>query len=232
MTLARNHFQRESAARAAALSGAEASTVQGTVYELALNQLAQAQRQLSAVQSIERKVELKRQLLPAFDAYVEGALEGGRGAQDDVLTTVMMWRIDTGDIAGALPVAAYALQHGLRLPERYKRTLPTALAEEAAETALQRIQAGSAPALDDLYGVDQLTEDRDMPDEVRAKLHKALGLGHEFPVDDEDAAEAITRLKAALKHLNRALVLHDKVGVKKDIERIERELKQASANAG
>ncbi len=33
---------------------------------------------------------------------MNGVLEQGKGAQDDILMTVMLWRLDTGDIAGAL----------------------------------------------------------------------------------------------------------------------------------
>lgn len=39
---------------------------------------------------------------------MNGVLEQGKGAQDDILMTVMLWRLDTGDIAGALEIARYA----------------------------------------------------------------------------------------------------------------------------
>ncbi|MDY8569877.1 phage terminase small subunit, partial [Escherichia coli] len=35
---------------------------------------------------------------------------------DDILMTVMLWRLDTGDIAGALEIARYALKYGLTMP--------------------------------------------------------------------------------------------------------------------
>ncbi|EHW0879192.1 terminase [Escherichia coli] len=54
-----------------------------------------------------------------------------------------------------------------------------------------------------------------MPDEVRAKLHKITGL---FLRDAGDAA-------GALAHLQRATQLDCQAGVKKEIERLERELK-------
>lgn len=56
-----------------------------------------------------------------------------------------------------------------------------------------------------------------MPDEVRAKLHKVMGYG----LRDNEQPEL------ALNQLNRAFQLHERVGVKKDIERLERELKKA-----
>ncbi len=39
-------------------------------------------------------------------------LADGRGAQDDIVMTVMLWRLDAGDIAGALEIAPYALKYG------------------------------------------------------------------------------------------------------------------------
>jgi len=63
----------------------------------------------------------------------------------------------------------------------------------------------------------KLTESEDMPDEVRAKLHKAIG----YALNETDKP-------AALEHLIRALNLHEKVGVKKDIEVLEREIKNAT----
>ncbi|EGO4970019.1 terminase, partial [Escherichia coli] len=61
----------------------------------------------------------------------------------------------------------------------------------------------------------ELTATADMPDEVRAKLHKITGL---FLRDAGDAT-------GALAHLQRATQLDCQAGVKKEIERLERELK-------
>ena len=62
-----------------------------------------------------------------------------------------------------------------------------------------------------LTKVRELVANEDMPDEVRAKLHKSIGLALE-PTSAEDALAA----------LREAYRLHDKCGVKKDIERLER----------
>ena len=74
-----------------------------------------------------------------------------------------------------------------------------------------------------------------MPDQVRAKLHKAMGLHlvrTATAADDNPetvpAGAAKAARAAALDHLRRALALNDKCGVKKDIERLERELKKAT----
>lgn len=218
---AQRHFERVSAAQAAASAAPGESLAGASRYELMLAKLATDRRRLKSIQSIERKVDVKREVLPEYADYVAGALEGGRGAQDDVLVSVMVWRIDVGDYAGALEIAAYALKHGLKLPDQYDRTTATVIAEEFAEAALATFKAGDKFDADQLRQVAELTESYDMPDQARAKLYKALG----YAVQSDPAA--------ALPYLRRALALHDRVGVKKDIDRLEQELAKASGgNAG
>jgi hypothetical protein len=65
------------------------------------------------------------------------------------------------------------LRHGLTLPERYKRTAGTLIAEEVAEAGLT---LPSTVDLATLQRVEALTAATDMPDQVRAKLKKAIGL--------------------------------------------------------
>ena len=133
---AQRHFQRVSASLASASAG-EGETMVGSAYELMLAKLAIDRRRLKDIKSIARKIEVKRaELLPEYIEYVAGALSGARGAQDDVLTTVMIWRVDVGDFAGALDIARYAIAHRMTLPDQYDRTLSTAIAEEFAEASL------------------------------------------------------------------------------------------------
>ncbi|CAN7193531.1 phage terminase small subunit [Trinickia sp. LjRoot230] len=221
---ARRHFQRVSASLAAA-SAAPGETLAGSAYELMLAKLATDRRRLKSIMSIERKIEVKRvELLPEYVDYVAGALAGGRGAQDDVLTTVMIWRVDAGDYAGALDIARYAIAHRMTLPDQYDRPLATAVAEEFAEAALASFKHGETAAVgrSQLVEVSQLTESADMHDQVRAKLHKALGYAAER---DGDGA-------GALEHLCRALELDSRAGVKQDIARLEKAVNATGHGAG
>jgi hypothetical protein len=170
--------------------------------------LATDQQRLKLIQSIERKLAIKKEILPDYEDYIAGVLEGQSGRQDDVLVTVMIWHIDTGAYSAALDIAAYALTHDLILPMHYVRTLATLITEEIAEAAL----AGKAISIDELMTLFDLVAHRDMPDPVRAKLHKALG----WALQDTDP-------ETALMHLRRALCLHPRCGVKKEIDRLERE---------
>lgn len=210
---AQRHYERVSAELAAASAAPGESLAGASAYELMLAKLATDRRRLKAIQSIERKIDVKRaELLPEYVDYVAGALSGGRGAQDDVLTTVMIWRIDTGDFAGALDIARYALAHRMTLPDQYDRPLATAIAEEFAQAALTAFKLGDAFDADQLAEVMTLTGSADMHDQVRAKLHKALG-----------KALQETDRTSALDHLRRALQLDERAGVKQDIARLETE---------
>ncbi|MDE1010739.1 MAG: phage terminase small subunit [Paraburkholderia fungorum] len=210
---AQRHYERVSAELAAASAAPGGSLAGASAYELMLAKLATDRRRLKAIQSIERKIDVKRaELLPEYVDYVAGALRGGRGAQDDVLTTVMIWRIDAGDFAGALDIARYALAHRMTLPDQYDRPLATAIAEEFAQAALAAFKLGETFDASQLAEVMTLTESADMHDQVRAKLHKALGKA----LQDSDSI-------SALDHLRRALQLDERAGVKQDIARLEAE---------
>jgi hypothetical protein len=217
-TPARAHFIRLTAARAAADS--DRTMAGATPYELMLAKLNADRRALKGVQSVARKVELKRKLLPEYADYVAGVLSGGRGAQDDVLVMVMIWRIDAQDFDGALEIASYALAHRLSLPDQFERSLASAVAEQFADAALSAFMDGASFGAAHLELTEQLTRDADMHDQVRAKLYKALG----YALQDVDA-------QCALDYLRRALSLNDRVGVKKDIDRLSK-LIEASNRPG
>ncbi|HCN8628919.1 TPA: terminase, partial [Escherichia coli] len=98
---------------------------------------------------------------------------------------------------------------------KHRRTPPYMFTEEVALAAMRAHAAGESVDTRLLTETLELTATADMPDEVRAKLHKITGL---FLRDDGDAA-------GALAHLQRATQLDCQAGVKKEIERLERELK-------
>lgn len=223
MTLARRHFQRVTAAAASA-TAVDGGPIHATAYELQLAKLYEDKRRLKDVQSIERKVAVKAQILPDYAAWVEGALDAGRGGQDDVLMTVMVWRIDVGDFAGALRIADYALKHGLTLPDQYQRDVATLVAEEIADQALKALGSGQPADVQMLAYTAELTDAHDMPDEVRAKLYKAIGLESKRALTDDPPLSLAER---ALGFLRRAFQLNERVGVKKEIEHLERQVRNS-----
>lgn len=230
LSLAQRHQRRALAAQEAA-KAAPATTMAGaTNYELHLAQLLQDKLRLKAIQGTQAKAQLKVELLPTYVPYVEGVLAAGNGAQDEVLTTIMVWRIDAGDFPGALEIAGYVLKHKMLMPDRFERTTGCLIAEEVAEAALKAQKAGGDFSLAILENTEALTREQDMPDQARAKLHLALGkaLAAVF-ADDAPVGTSTAPLEQAKQHLARAIDLHSSCGGKKDLERVERLLKKHAA---
>lgn len=231
MTPARAHMLAVTAASFAADdSGANLDPAQTSAYELMQAQLYEHRRALKTIQSIERKIEAKRAYLPLYWPWVDGVLSGGRGAADVVLTTVLVWAIDAGEYPRALQIAEYVLAHGLSLPDQYQRDPATTLIDEMAEAGLKG-KLPSAKAVPLLLCVESLTQERDVPDQARAKLHKAIGyalIGRTAASEVDYKDLPADRAAQALAHLHRAFELFEGVGVKKDIERLERRVKDAA----
>ncbi|MBA4079643.1 MAG: terminase [Novosphingobium sp.] len=186
-------------------------------------------RKLQDVESHEARIPMKREFLQEFRAWVIGVIDADRPVQDEIVMTCLVWLIDCEAFEDALVVGRFALKHGLALPERYNRTTACFLREEIAEAALK---SPAAVPHEILVEIDQLTAEADMPDQAKAKLDKALGRSWiaraaDFDPSDETgpAGGAAAFASQGLTHLQRALKLNAKVGVKKDIERAEKMLR-------
>ena len=188
-------------------------------YELLLAQLNAHKRQLSQVQSMERRAEIKANIFAEYQPWIDGALNAGTGVQDAVLMTWLVWCIDAGLLNYALKIAEYALFHDLVLPERFERTLGTTVAEEFAELAKKARTAKKPSEMTYLEQVNQMTSEQDMPDQVRAKLLRELGEGLKETQPD-----------TALAYLKRALELDQDVGVKGSITQLEKAIEKANSN--
>ena len=217
---AQRHVMRQQAV--AASQQADGPMRHANGYELMLMKLNEDKRRLKKVRSVESKAQMKRDMLPGYLPWVAGVLSAGNGVQDAILMTVMIWRLDAGDIPGALEIARYALKHGLVPPDTYRRNSTAyLLAEEVAEAATRAWTAKTAVDIGPLLATLELTKSEDMPDEVRAKLHKITG----YVLRDTG------RPLDAMEHLKRALQLHQGSGVKKDIERLATELKKQAIDS-
>lgn len=191
-------------------------------------------QRLKDIRSIRLKIAAKREMLPAYRAWCDGLLEAGRmtvgndlsGPADDVLPTIMVWTIDTCDWPRALELAAHVLRFRISLPKRYNRDAPTLIVEQIAEEAIKLQQAGEVFPFEVLEQVEDLTRDADMFDEVRAKLNKAIGteLARTTDAVAPGSPEFIIMAERTLAVLRQAQKLHDRVGVKDKIKRLEKAL--------
>ncbi|WP_055129230.1 terminase endonuclease subunit [Pseudomonas mediterranea] len=227
----RRHFERVTAAVEAAATDPTQTMAGATAYEHQLNQLLQDRLRLKQVQSNQGKAELKRQLLPSYEPYVQGVLEGGQGAQDEVMTTVMVWRFDASDFNGGLDIATYVLKHRMVMPDRFARTLGCLVAEEVATAAFRTQKIGGSFDLATLHRTAELTDAEDMPDQARAKLFLAMGRATLEDITEETPGQP-GQLQASVDLLKKAIALHDACGGKKDLERAERLLNKRAGTAG
>ncbi|MCW9698143.1 phage terminase small subunit [Avibacterium sp. 20-129] len=182
-------------------------------YEKMLRILARHKKDLKLIQSNERKAVYKKEILPNYLPWIEGALSAGTGKQDNVLMTCLVWAIDCEEYQLALKIADYALFHDLRLPENFNRTLSTLLAEEFADKAKIAKNEQRPYLLAHLKRIAQMTDEQDMPDQSRARLYKEIGILSQ-DTDPENALAVLTR----------ANELNPNCGVKTLVKRLQKQL--------
>jgi hypothetical protein len=159
---------------------------------------------IGAINSRELRQQLKRdELLPKYLDYVQRYRDSGLSFPNSVVMQVLVWLFDTVQFEAGLDLADFALEQGQAMPERFKRDVPTFVADAVIEWAEAEQKAGRSPEpyLSDLLprvdGEWQLTE------QIPAKYHKLIGI----------RAMAAKEWAKAITHFERATELHAAVGV-------------------
>ncbi|HHL8569643.1 TPA: phage terminase small subunit [Escherichia coli] len=225
LTPAQKHFDRVMAERR---SNRGTTTAERTAYEQVLFRLRMDKADLSRIQSNAGKAKLKSERLPDYQPWIDGVLAADTGQADEVITTVMIWAADAGDIAQALRIGQYVLRHKIPMPDQYKRTTATVLVEEICDPILAAFKANPGKAsvsIDNLNALNGITTHEDMPDQVRAKLFKVMGYTVRLNQDVESQ-------QLARSHLQEAIRLNAKIGVARDIELLDRNIKKLTAASG
>ena len=182
-------------------------------YEMMLAKLNNDRIRLKKFESTEAKIELKKQLIPEYMDWINGVLESGNAQQDDVFMWILVWMIDTKQFEKAFPLAEHAIKHNWVTPDEYKRKTATLITEELANTVLTAIYNKKPVDTSILFKFADLVADKDIFDEVRAKLNKAIG----YALKETDPEKA-------LSYLTRALELDENSGVKTAIKELEKVL--------
>ncbi|WP_201556290.1 phage terminase small subunit [Psychrobacter sp. 72-O-c] len=164
---------------------------------------------LSNIQSISHKTELKAELLPSYIPWIEGTIAEGVGAQDDMLVKLMIWCLDTHEFEVAISIADYALLNDFVMPEPFKRDVATVFVEQLSDEMLQNVEGDLGVHAELIQRAVNNTTDQDMPDQVRAKIYRVLG----DSLKDAKPADAITAYETAIK-------LDNAVGCKKDLAQL------------
>lgn len=225
LTPAQRHRQMHEAMEQASKTAREPDMT-GT--ERILHRFRQDKKRLTEIQSNARKADLKRRLLPDYQGWVAGVLAADTGRPDEVFVACTIWTIDVGQIETALPLIEYVLRHRLPLPDHFGRTLAAFMVEEICNPALTAIKLDAAArplSAHILLRLEGMTQAEDMPDPVRAKLYKLLGLTLRH---GGDAAQQ----QAALDYLLRAMTLNAGAGVKREIDTLRRALARRANTEG
>ncbi len=164
LTPAQRHFQRVMAERHGKTDEQSdtARTARANHARLRMDQSA-----LKRVQSDRAKAAMKRQLLPHYEGWIEGTLDGDSGRQDEVIVTLMVWAIDACDYVLAARIGRYVVAHGLLMPDRFNRTAATITVDEICDPILVQVKADDTtdvtPYLAVLDDVADFTAGSDMP---------------------------------------------------------------------
>lgn len=166
--------------------------------------LAQDLERVGAINSRELRQQLKRdELLPKYLDYVQRYRDSGLSFPNSVVMQVLVWLFDTVQFEAGLDLANFAMEQGQLMPERFRRDVPTFVADAVFEWAEAEQKAGRSPepyVSDLLPRVDgewQLTE------QIPAKYHKLLGI----------RALAAREWTKAISHFERATELYEAIGV-------------------
>ena len=203
-------------------------------------QLEDDRKRLKEFKATDRKIEAKAAMLPFYEGWIAGFMANAKheaGPMDQVFTQLLAWTIDVGAYDAALPMIEHALDLGLDMPGHFNRDVVTFAIDEISDAALfafdlggeraSTFEAGILPKLQDLVEVYEV----DLHDEVEAKLFKAIGRAILAGADDANPVALRARQQSALAAYQSAIAKHERVGVKKDIERLERELKKSDPAA-
>ena len=179
------HRQSVEAAKTASTSQVIRSAANNTS-KLLMAALAVDKARLQQLRSLQARAALKRDLFPKYADYLTSLMQQQSTGHHEGFVLLCIWALDAGLLTSFITLAEYALKHGMRAPEGFKRTLPEVLLEEISEQVL-RVRNPS-DWRDYIQHLHELTQGADIADEVTAKSYKALGVALES-----------TDLKAALE---------------------------------
>jgi hypothetical protein len=159
-------------------------------YELAMVQLQNHRELLSSLPSVDEKIALKAQLLEQYLPFLIEYRESLAKYPNEVLAEMVIWLIDCDQIHDAMDWADFAINQQQSAPERFKRDLPTIVAEMIHDWAERQYKAkqSAAPYFDTV--VDRLDSEQWIVPQVIA-LTKVFKLAALFAEREDDWATAV-----------------------------------------
>lgn len=167
--------------------------------------LAEDCARLSDLNNMGERQRLKREeLLPKYRDYVQRYRDSGLNHPNPVLMQVLVWLFDTEQFETGLELADFALQQGQTMPERFKRDIPTFVADAMIEWAEAEHEAKRSPEPYLSQLLPRVDGEWQLFERIPARYHKLLGI---LAMDQKQWAQAIT-------HFERAAALYPGIGVK------------------
>ena len=185
-----------------------------SVYEQMLRKTNEYRSELKQLMSVDLKAARKAEIIPEFEAYIEGVLKVKNGQQDDVLMRLFAWMIDARQYEKALEILPYAIEYDFSIPD-IDRTPHAFMTQQMGDDA----DAGNIPSSSIMQQTLDIVADLDMADPIKAKLYRYLGEA----IEDEQPDQA-------LAHFHRATQLNANIGLKTRIKKLEKTLNQQTEN--
>lgn len=174
---------------------------------------------LKEMKSIQERIAKKAEWLPEYLGYIEGCLAVSPAPQNTTLVHLMIWAIDANDFELAVRIAEYVVLNDMVMPEGYTRTTAEFVTEQSAEVFIDDTDIAIANA-SLIERIISLGQGEQIVDEVRAKIYRALG----DALNQAQPMEAVSAYKNALRY-------NPKAGCKKDLEQLEKRLRQPATES-
>ena len=186
--------------------------------ELLTNSLEEHLQVLKSFESVQRKIQYKKEvLIPEYRNYVSRLEDSGQ--DHSLLGHYLVWLLDADEIDEALPYGLWCVEKGISLPERFQSKLPTFFVSEVCRWSEDQLADGKSadPYISLLFEAVK-SHEWDLADKVSAHLHKCMGFQ-----DEQDG-----RLEDACVMLQAAMGLGAKV--KTRLDQIQKKLAAAEAD--
>jgi len=114
-------------------------------FELLVTALSTDCKRLSEVPKGSARIPVKKTLIETYLQVVEKYVAAGAAYRNPVLTQVMVWCFDVGDIDTAMRLSRVAIAQQQPMPERFKRDIRTGVADLLLDW-IGQVRAGSEAA--------------------------------------------------------------------------------------
>ncbi|MCX4187176.1 phage terminase small subunit [Methylophaga sp. OBS4] len=139
-------------------------------------------QRLKTKHTMEEKAELKLELLPNYQGFVDDYMANGHNYPNSIAVWVLIWLLDVGDIEKALDLGFYLIRTPKQdTPANFGRAdLPTIICDAVYDWASAELKAGrsASPYLDQVVAV-MLDENWQLSPPVASKMPAMLAK-HEF----------------------------------------------------